>query len=176
MRRYFVNECQVGIGADVVRNTRTMRKRVGGLLGYGLATFSALFRSPNVPLSVLLDGNPVPGATFLGLCIGNGSRTGGGMALTPASRVDDGVLDCLVIHAQSLPVRFRSFPRIYTGGHIATPWFSCLPFRRLDVMGDGGVMVAADGEIIGRLPCSIEVVPNALHVIIPSRSKEAVHG
>ena len=95
---FFVNECQIGIGADVVRGTRTMWKAAGGLLGYGLTTLCALFRSPNADLSMTIDDREEPPCSVLGLAIGNGDLTAGGMSLTPGAEPDDGVLNLSLIH------------------------------------------------------------------------------
>ncbi|HTY57347.1 MAG TPA: diacylglycerol kinase family protein, partial [Bacteroidota bacterium] len=75
--RFFINECQVGIGADVVRGSRELGKWAGGLISYGLATVKAIFRSPNVEATLSIDGGPAEALSLLGLCIGNGDLTGG---------------------------------------------------------------------------------------------------
>jgi len=165
--RYFVNECQIGIGADVVRRNSGALKPAGGFLGYGAATIAALFRTPNAPLRVTVDGEKLDEGELLGLSIGNGHRTGGGMCLTPEADLADGMLDLLVIRGQSLFARLRSFPRIYRGTHPGSSEFRLQKFHALEVDGPQTIGVAADGELIGGLPCAIAMVPRALRVIAP---------
>jgi len=171
-RRYFINECQIGIGADVVRKTSRRQKTAGGLLAYGAATVSAIFSSRNVPLTLHLDGEHFPRSMVLGLSVGNGRLTGGGMSLTPLARLDDGLLDLLLIRGQSLASRLRSFPRIYTGGYLHDRRFSSRTFRHMEVCSSEPVAVAADGEIIGQVPCTVAIVPSALRLICPYACRE----
>jgi YegS/Rv2252/BmrU family lipid kinase len=172
---YFINECQIGIGADVVHGTRRMRKAAGGLLGYGLATFSALFRSPNADLSLTIDGREEPPSSILGLAVGNGDITAGGMSLTPGAEPDDGVLNMLTIHGQSLAERLRSFPKIYSGAHVGTRGFTYSTVKQCRVSGPRPLAVAADGELIGTLPCTISVLERALRVITPPIVRDNSH-
>jgi diacylglycerol kinase (ATP) len=169
--RYFINECQVGIGADVVRGSRDLGKWAGGLISYGLATVAAIFRSPNVQTTLSIDGTEADGTSLLGLCVGNGDLTGGGMSLTPGAEVDDGLLNLLTIHGLSLAGRLRSFPRIYTGRHITLPGFSHRTVKQCAVDGPVPLPVAADGEEIGRTPCQITIVERALMVILPDHQE-----
>lgn len=168
IRRYFINESQIGIGAAVVARTTGLRKVGGGFLGYGLATISEILRCPNRIFRVTLDGRPMPPAPLIGLSVGNGARTGGGMSLTPAARIDDAHLDLLLIHGQSIPERLRSFPKIYSGAHVRTPGFSARTFTSLEARCEGDVPVAADGEIIGTLPSSIHIAAAAIDMILPT--------
>lgn len=165
--RYFINESQIGIGASVVARTTVRRKRAGGLLAYGLATLAEILRCPNRRFQLILDEAPPVSASLIGLSMGNGARTAGGMALTPAAEFDDALLDLLLIHHQGIPRRLRSFPRIYSGKHVHTSEFSVRKFTTLDVCCDDDVPVAADGEILGTLPATIRILPRALHVILP---------
>jgi diacylglycerol kinase (ATP) len=166
--RYFVNETQIGIGAAVVAGTRGWRKRAGGLLGYGLATLAEIVRCPNRRMQMILDSEATPPGSILGLSVGNGARTGGGMSLTPAARIDDGHLDLLMIDGQSVRERLRSFPRIYSGAHLRARGFSIRAVRTMEVFSDEEVPVAADGEIVGTLPTAIRVVPSAIQMILPT--------
>ena len=170
--RYFINECQIGIGADVVRHTRWMKKAAGGLLGYGLAAFSALFRSPNADLSLTIDDGEEAAFSVLGLAIGNGELTAGGMALTPGAEPDDGVLNLLTIHGQSLIQRLRSFPKIYSGTQVGAEGFSYRAVKRCRVSGSTLLPVSADGEMIGRLPCTVSILERALMVTAPPPRKD----
>jgi diacylglycerol kinase (ATP) len=166
--RYVVNEAQIGIGAAVVAGTCRWRKRVGGLLGYGLATLAEVFHSSDRMVQLTIDGEKGAPQSILGLSVGNGERTGGGMSLTPGARIDDGRLDLLVIHGQRVHERLRSFPRIYTGAHARARGFSLRTFTVMEAESDEAVPVAADGEMIGVLPASLRIVPGVLTMILPT--------
>jgi diacylglycerol kinase (ATP) len=78
--------------------------------------------------------------------------------------VEDGRLDILFMHGQTLPERLRNFPKIYSGTHLGSPKFSCLRGQSLSLASDEPVAFEADGEMFGNLPCRIEVLPLALEL------------
>lgn len=162
VERYFVNECQAGIGGDVVKKVQAGHKRFGGRLAFGLATLGAALRCPNRTITYALDDGPAVGGRFVGIVAANGSVMAGGMKLAPRAMVEDGRLDILLMHEQTTSERLRNFPKIYSGRHLASPKFSTLSGRSLTLASDEDVPFEADGELFGRLPCRIEVLPGAL--------------
>ena len=172
---YFVNECQIGIGAAVVRRVEAHQKNIGGLLAYGLGTLGTIIGHPNQEIQVRFAGGRTFDEPLLGLAIGNGSRTAAGMQLTPGAALDDGLLDTLVIHGQSVFRRFRSFPKIYAGTQRDDPGFSYVRSTKLEIASSEPVLVAADGELLGTLPCSIGLIAGALRVYAPIQPMEVTH-
>ena len=160
--RYFVNECQIGIGAAVVRGVQSRQKRLGGLLAFGLGTFlQALLYRENL-LTMSLDGALEITQSLVGVVVANGSHTAGGMNLAPRAHLDDGVLDVLLIHEQSITERVRNFPRIYSGRHVESEKFSYYQAEEISIGSAESVFVAADGEFLGSTPCQIQVLAKAL--------------
>jgi YegS/Rv2252/BmrU family lipid kinase len=160
--RYFVNECQAGIGGEVVKKVQTGHKRFGGLLAFGLVTLRTALRYPNRTITYAVDDGPPVTGPFLGIVAANGHVMAGGMKLAPRAMVADGRLDILLMHGQTLFERLRNFPKIYSGSHLASPKFGYLSGRSLTLASDEDVSFEADGELFGRLPCRIEILPGAL--------------
>jgi diacylglycerol kinase (ATP) len=89
------------------------------------------------------------------------------MGLTPRARIDDGLLDILLIHGQSVPARLRSFVRVCSGKHVGLAGFSYFRARSISLASDRRVDLAADGELWGALPCRLDILPSALEVFGP---------
>jgi diacylglycerol kinase (ATP) len=164
IERYFVNECQAGIGGRVVEKVRAGYKKLGGLLAFGLATLSAALNYPNRTLRFSVDDGPEEEGSFIGIVAANGNVMAGGMRLAPQATVEDGRLDILFMHGQTLAERLRNFPKIYSGTHLGSPKFSCLRGRSISLASEEPVSFEADGEMFGYLPCRIEVIPAALEL------------
>lgn len=164
VERYFVNECQAGIGGRVVEKVQGGHKRLGGFLGFGLATLTTALSYPNRSIRFSLDDGPEQSGPFIGIVAANGNSMAGGMKLAPRATVDDGELDILLMHGQTLPQRLRNFPKIYSGTHLGSPKFGTLRGRSLSLASEDRVSFEADGEPFGELPCRIEVVPSAFEV------------
>jgi diacylglycerol kinase (ATP) len=162
LERCFVNECQAGIGGDVVKKVQAGHKRFGGLLAFGLVTLRTALGCPNRTMTYAVDDGPAVTGTFLGIVAANGHVMAGGMKLAPRAEVADGRLDILLMLGQSLSERLRNFPKIYSGRHLASPKFTYLGGRSLALTSDEDVPFEADGELFGRLPCRIEILPGAL--------------
>ncbi len=162
--RYFLNECQLGIGGEVVRTVQQHHKRLGGTLGFGLGTIGATLRYRNQCMKVAFDDGTAIAEEFTGVVVGNGAFTGGGMNLTPGARVDDGKLNILLMHSMTLAQRLLVFPKIYTGTHIHSHHFSYNPASSITVDSTEKVLVEADGELLGTTPCLIRILPAKIPV------------
>ena len=169
--RFFVNECQAGIGGAVVKNVQSKHKKLGGLIAFGSIALSMAFRYPSQPMTVMIDSIHKITNSFIGIVITNGNYMAGGMNLTPQAKVDDGLFDILLIHEQSIPQRLWNFPKIYSGRHIDSPKFSYYRGKSVVLTSSESVLFEADGELLGSLPCAIEIMPFALQVRFKSSEK-----
>jgi diacylglycerol kinase (ATP) len=165
--RWFVNECQVGIGAEVVRRATASTKALGGPLTYVLTTLPLLFRYPNQSVVISLETGEGRSMAVTGIAIGNGALTGGGMRLTPRAVLDDGFIDVLVIKGPSILRRLMDMSRVSSGTHVTSPGCDYFQARHVRLSSPGGVPVSADGELVGALPARFECVPRALRVHCP---------
>ena len=162
--RFFVNECQGGIGGVVVRDVGTNYKRLGGLAAFGFVTLSRALHHRGQLIEAVIDDGLEIERPLLGVIIANGAYAGGGMCLAPHARIDDGLLDLVMIHDQSLTQRFKSFSGIYSGRHIDSPFFSYYQGKRFRISSPEAVILEADGELLGSLPCTTEILPRVLKI------------
>ncbi len=160
----FLNECQQGIAAVVVQRFQAHHKWLGGFLGFGLTAVATAARHREQVMSVEIDGRQMVTDSLLGVVVANGGYAGGGMNFAPRSTVDDGLFDIVLIHKQRIPSRLVNFPRIYFGSHVNLSWISYFQGRHVTVTSSERVPTEADGEFLGYLPCSIEVLPRTLHL------------
>lgn len=103
------------------------------------------------------------------VAVGNGTSYGGGMRICPDAQLDDGLLDVLVVLPVSRTTFVRLYPRVYRGTHVTDPRVVVRRARRVRVAADG-IVGYADGERLGPLPLTCEVVPGALRVLDPRQN------
>lgn len=160
----FLNECQQGIAAVVVQRFQAHHKWMGGFLGFGLTTVTTAARYREQAITVVIDDKPPVTDFFLGVVVSNGGFAGGGMNFAPKAVVDDGLLDIILIHKQNVPSRLFNFPKIYGGKHINLSWISCFQGRNIRISSAEQVPVEADGEFLGYLPCTINLLSRSLRL------------
>jgi len=90
------------------------------------------------------------------------------MRVAPQAQPDDGLLDAVIVEDLSVLSRLRYFPRVYTGKHIGLPIVKCARGRKMFVSSTEMLPFEYDGEWAECQACSIEVLPKALSVLVPT--------
>jgi len=163
----FLNECQQGIAAVVVQRFQSHHKWLGGFLGFGLTAVTTAASHRAQVMTVEIDGKHAVTDALLGAVVSNGGYAGGGMNFAPGAQVNDGLFDVILIHKQSIPSRLVNFPRIYFGTHINLSWVSHFRGQHISISSDERVPVESDGEFLGFLPCTIDILPRSLQLKSP---------
>jgi diacylglycerol kinase (ATP) len=170
--RYFFNVATLGLSVAAARRLTGERKRRWGVLGYPIATLDALRTARPFWAIVECDGQRLE-LDAMQLAIGNGRHYGGGMIVSDAARIDEGLLHVYALEAMSLPHLAAIAWRLRRGQHDQLESSHVLQGRRVQVHTRPRRATSTDGEITGRTPMNFEVAPNALRVLVPSRSASA---
>ncbi|MGZ4437188.1 MAG: diacylglycerol kinase [Nocardioidaceae bacterium] len=161
---YFVTVLAAGFDSKV--NERANRMRwPRGQMRYNLATLAELRVFEPLPYVLELDGVERRVDAML-VAVGNGPSFGGGLRITEGARLDDGLLDVVVIRAMSKAGLVRSYPRLFNGTISRLPEYEHHRVRSVTVAAPG-VVAYADGERVGSLPLTVDAVPDALRVLTP---------
>src|SRR4028118_935431 len=83
---------------------------------------------------------------------------GGGMRIAPSARIDDGLLDLVIVKAVSGLTFLRVFPKIYKGGHIGHPAFVTARARRVEIELSQEMELFGGGEPIRPVAAREKVV------------------
>ncbi|QIG38263.1 diacylglycerol kinase [Microbacterium sp. 4R-513] len=99
--------------------------------------------------------------------VGNTSMYGGGIPICPDADPGDGLLDVTLVRPSGRLRLARLIPRFYRGTH--TTAAEVLVRRVTSIsLASPGVTAYADGDPVGPLPLTIDVVPGALRVFAPA--------
>lgn len=163
---HFVNVASCGLSGLVSERVNRSRKVVPGRVAFLLGTLAALARYRTQPVRVELDGAPIRSGMLVLAAAAIGRYFGGGMKVAPNAVPDDGLLDVVTVAGVSRGRVYRELHRVYRGTHLALEGVSCHRGRRLDVLPEAEpLLVEVDGEAVGRLPASFEVLPGALRLV-----------
>lgn len=161
--RYFVNEFQLGIGGEVVKRVNQEQKRFNGRLAIPFGTISSILLYPNQSLSIKINGESVE-STFTGAIIANGAFTGGGMNIAPFAKLNDGLLDVILIKGQNAFERLLNFSKIYSGRYINSKKILYKQSKEIFIDSKENIPMEADGELLSGLPCKISIIEKAIKV------------
>ena len=92
---------------------------------------------------------------------------GAGLRLAPEAKLDDGLLDLVLVGNLTLLQVLRVLPRVITHGELRTNRVRRQTFRRVRIETKTPAKFHGDGEILGWTPVEIEVVPGAIHMLCP---------
>ncbi|GII61214.1 diacylglycerol kinase [Sphaerisporangium krabiense] len=136
-----------------------------GAARYLLAMLRELRAFAPIPFTVTLDGETSAGEATL-VAVANTGSYGAGMRVCPQAEPDDGLLDVLTVGPMPAAAFLRVFPRVYRGTHLGHPAITARRARRVTIDAPG-VIAYADGERLGPLPLTCEIVPGALRLLAP---------
>ena len=154
-----------GIDSDVQAITSTTRLPLGDLVyAYGAVRALATWRPAE--WEVTLDGE-VRAFRGFAVAVANTGVYGGGMRLAPAARVDDGVLDVVLLEDRPKHRFLVNLLRVFSGTHVNEPGVHVVRAREARFRADRPFTVYADGEAVAELPATVRVVPGALRVLAP---------
>jgi diacylglycerol kinase (ATP) len=157
--------CVLGTGFDAAVNDRANRMRwPRGRRRYDLAIVAELRSYRPGRFVLVADGIRTEVDAML-VALGNAPSYGGGMKVCPGARLDDGLLDVVVVGPLSRRRFLRLFPRVFAGTHVTDPSVTVQRAREVSLDGPATASAYADGEPMGRLPLTSTVVPGALRVI-----------
>jgi diacylglycerol kinase (ATP) len=165
--RHFVNVSTGGFGATASEEAPDEAKRLLGPVAY-LVTGVRLF-AELTPVRVRLEGTD--GARYEGemmlFAVGNGRQTGGGNLLTPRARLDDGLLDVVIVPGMTRMDFLALLPGLRSGAHVDDPDVEYFQTSRLVVTSEAELSVNADGEPVGGHRFDYTVAERRLAFMMP---------
>lgn len=163
--RYFANVLGIGYDSEVANKVNLMKKvRKPGKLAYIQAMISELIRFQMPEAEIVFNSNILNGKYF-SMCVGIGRFNGGGIKQLPDADPFDGKLDVTLIDDIPKADVIRYLPKLYNGKFISHPKVRTFLTDSIHISCKEGTYIEADGEILGKTPVDIGILPSALNVI-----------
>ncbi|MET0354519.1 MAG: YegS/Rv2252/BmrU family lipid kinase [Plantibacter flavus] len=154
----------VSAGFDALVNERANRmRRPRGRSRYTIAILRELLALRPRRYELTVDGTPETVDAVL-LAVANNTSIGGGMLIAPQADLADGRFDLFIVAPVSRFRFLRLFPKVFSGAHTGLDIVRLSPVRSVSIAADS-ITAYADGERVGSLPVTIDVVPGALRVL-----------
>lgn len=160
--------CVAGVGMDAEANARANRmpQWLKSRGGYVLAALQSLIAFKPAEMSITATGREIRGPTFF-IAAGNAQSYGGGMKVTPHATLDDGLLDICVVSKMNKLKLLCWVPTIFFGAHLRLKQVEYFQAKQIRIEAERQLDLYADGELAGRTPVEIGIIPRGLRVIVP---------
>ena len=162
--RYFINVAECGVGADVVARVNRTTKMFGGRVSF---TWSILRTMPfyrNKKISYSIDNGQETEACVNNLIVANGRFFGAGLQPAPEAQIDDGLFDVAVIGGIGFVKGAKNLSKLRDGTYLNLPYVKFQRGKLVSARCAERVVIEADGEVIGKLPATFELLPAAIKV------------
>jgi YegS/Rv2252/BmrU family lipid kinase len=169
--RYFVATAGAGLDAAVSLNLDPWwKQRVGKLAYLGEFFKTLVLEEPHI-YRVRVGSAEVCGPMW-GVLICNTNEYTWRIQPAPDVREDDGLLDAVFIHRQGFLNLMDLAARMFLSGETATehPTATVLRVGEMEIGAEPPVPWQVEGDVMGRTPVSLRVVPEALKLVVADRS------
>jgi diacylglycerol kinase (ATP) len=177
-RRYFLLMAGVGLDADIVFHLNTRTKEVFGKAAYWIGGFSKLGR--RIPeFTVETDGREFRASFAL---LSRVRNYGGDLEIAPSISLLDDEFEMVLFEGESSLGFLKYMLGVVAHQQQSMRGITILRTRQAAFSSpgqDGRIHLQVDGEYAGVAPASVEIVPNALTLLMPpnfrARRPASVH-
>jgi diacylglycerol kinase (ATP) len=158
---YFINILGFGFVADVAQEAAAYKK--WGDLSYILGVFIITMKLASYHLDFELDGRQFQRDNiFVEIC--NSRKTGGDMIMAPQAKIDDGLLNVVLLNKTSRLRLLAALPKIFKGSHIQMAEVETFTAREMHFRPTPAKNLTPDGEITGQTPITVSVLPGKIGI------------
>lgn len=152
-------------GVDAVANRHANASRLlRGAASYYAGGLRAVLAWRSAAYRITVDGVPHERDGYT-VVAANSGFYGFGRNVAPGARLDDGLLDVVVIGDAPKRHFFATMNELKTGAHVNRPQVEILRGKEIRIEADRPLPYGADGEVDATLPVTVRVQPGALTVL-----------
>jgi diacylglycerol kinase (ATP) len=163
--RIFLNVADFGVGGEVVArvNQKRLERKTSS---YVRCLVSTMIKYKAKRVRVRVDGVEIPRGEYLIGAVANGRIFGKGMKIAPQARLDDGLFDFVYVKGMKFLEFCANGWKLMNGTHLGHPKIFLVQGRKIEAEPEAGdtVLIEFDGEQLGTLPATFEMVPRSLPV------------
>jgi YegS/Rv2252/BmrU family lipid kinase len=174
---FSINMASFGLGGDVVYDINKSSKFLGGKLTFLLISLKQILKHKPYHCRFKLDDGEWVDSNINVFFIGNGQYNGGGMHSAAEAVVDDGIIDIFYVQGLKKGQLIKQINKLYgTAEEIralvnsdpeAFHYLKCKKMSIESLEEKRSSMVEFDGEIVGKLPMDLKILPKRINLIIP---------
>ncbi|HJQ68790.1 MAG TPA: diacylglycerol kinase family protein [Blastocatellia bacterium] len=163
-QRYFFMFAGIGLDASIARKVNRKLKRRTGEFAFWVEGLKHILTWRAETFVIDIDGKKFESVFAL---IGNGKGYGGGFCLAPNARLEEPMFEVYIVPKRATNFAYLRDLAAVARGNPAIKGVNIVKGRHVKANSSHEPWVEVDGELIGPLPMTFDVVPDALSVIVP---------
>jgi len=158
---FFINVCSAGMGPEVLNKMNSGKKHFGSAVAYYIAILST-FWSYRCKAVTIKTAAWEWSNDLRTLAIGNGKFFGSGLCIAPEAKPDDGIFSAFICGAVSVLDFIRYTNTLKKSKVVNHPKVEYRIAEKLELTSKSPCRIEADGELLGFLPATVEVIPGRI--------------
>ncbi len=159
---YFLNIVGMGFVADVAELSIPLKWL--GNTAYTLATLFKMIRLRSQKMIIEVDGKRLQRDAIFAE-VANSTFTGTTFLMAPKAKLDDGLLDLILLNKIGRIQLLKLFTSIYDGSHINYPEVEYIQAKSIKIEEEKPGKLIPDGEILGKTPVEFKCLPGDLEFL-----------
>ena len=157
---YAVNIIGWGMASNV--NILAEKLRWLGNIRYSIASILSILKIKLQKVNIIIENQVFDGkiAFFIAL---NNIHTGKGMKMAPKAKLNDGLIDIILLKKASRLRILKIFLQLFSGKHIYDPLVQYMQVKSFSINSENDFL-NIDGENIGQTPIEVSVERNAIQL------------
>ena len=162
--KYFINTMCFGIDADIAYNKRLFKSNfIPKDIRYTLSILYTFFKYKSKHLNVKINDEIIEDDyTTIALC--NGDFYGGGYYVSPNSKLNDGVLEVLLVPITNKLSMIKLILSMKKGKHLNSNKIKILNTSKIEISSHRDITANIDGEDITSKKFNIELIKNGIDI------------
>jgi len=172
--RHFILWAGVGFDAQLAHDVEPHRdvRRSIGKLAYIIVGLVSTIRLRGTRLTITVDGKAYRQRAIMAVV--SNAQLYGAFEIAPQAQLDDGLLDIYVFKGVSTLDAFYHLFLLLTGKHTSATKVDNYRGKQVSIRADHPLPLHMDGDPHGYSPVDIEVLPQAVRVIVPKWASQSL--
>ena len=157
---YSINLIGWGLITDIGKRAESLRWI--GTSRYTVSSLIEIMLRKSRKVKLIIDDKIFSDAfTFIVAC--NSIHIGKGMKMAPYAKLDDGLIDLLVVDANISRRRlFTVLPKLFDGTHVSEPEVTYYQASSFSILSDTDDILNIDGELVGNTPITVTMLKHSV--------------
>lgn len=173
LSRLFLNSSAGGFITKAGEKLTTELKDWLGSMAFFVAGAQSLPEVEQYQLQIKFDEDAIQEFAAYNLIVANGPTMGGGIPVAPGAKLDDGLMDVVIVPVMPLAKLALVLPQVLAGKHPGGGDVIVRQAKRMRISSQPNFNLNVDGEVIGEAPAVFDVMEKVLRVVVNPEAKDA---